>query len=137
MNWVKYFKGMVRDRGLPYFDGVSPVAEPAVTSPSAADPADILASLRQASGEERRDLLGRFLQEGVAKVLGYKDPGQVERDITLLELGLDSLTAVQLRNLLGANLGAHVPASDLLEETSLEALTDLVQDQLERPMEVI
>ncbi|HEY5908883.1 MAG TPA: acyl carrier protein, partial [Vicinamibacteria bacterium] len=71
------------------------------------------------------------------KVLGFEDPGQVERDVTLLELGLDSLTAVQLRNLLRANLGADVPTSDLLEETSVEALTDLLQERLSRHLEVI
>ncbi len=137
MSWAKYFKGMAPDRALPYFERVVPVGEPALHPLAASQAVDRVASMRQASGEERRQLLGLYLQEDVAKVLGFEDPGQVERDVTLLELGLDSLTAVQLRNLLRANLGADVPTSDLLEETSLEGLTDLLQERLSRHLEVI
>ena len=45
----------------------------------------------------------------VAKVLRREDSDPIERRQRLMDLGIDSLMAVQLRNLLGAGLGLKQP----------------------------
>jgi acyl carrier protein len=92
---------------------------------------DVLASVRRAGGgEERRGLLVRYLQERVALVLGYENPAQIDRELTLLELGFDSLMAVQLRNQIRKSLEVDVPIGKLFDSTSVEGLTDVVQDRI-------
>jgi acyl carrier protein len=66
----------------------------------------------------------------VAKILGYADPGQIDGELTLLELGFDSLMAVQLRNQIRANLEVDVPIGKLFGTTSVAGLTDLLGSRL-------
>jgi acyl carrier protein len=63
-------------------------------------------------------------------VLGYKDPGQIDRELTLLELGFDSLMAVQLRNQIRKSLEVDVPIGKLFDSTSVDGLTDVVVQRL-------
>lgn len=129
MDWTRYFVGTAREAVLPYFEGVAPAADLDVPAPAAAG-GDLLAAVRRAQGEDRRNLLGRYLQERVALVLGYKSPGQIDRDLTLLELGFDSLMAVQLRNHIRHSLEVDVPIGKLFDSTSVDGLTHLVQERL-------
>ena len=127
MSWARYFAGTPRDSVLPYFEALVPKAD---DSTPATEAGDLLASVKRAEGEERRDLLGRYLQERVALVLGYKDAAQIDRDLTLLELGFDSLMAVQLRNQIRKSLEVDVPIGKLFDSTSVDGLSRVVQDRL-------
>ncbi len=66
----------------------------------------------------------------MALVLGYKDAAQIDRDLTLLELGFDSLMAVQLRNQIRKSLEVDVPIGKLFDSTSVDGLSRVVQDRL-------
>ncbi len=128
MNWEAFFKAVPRGQAPPYLEALVPVA--AGTDDVKVEVGDLLSSVRQASSGERRDLIARYLQERVAKVVGYQDPSQVDRELTLLELGFDSLMAVQLRNALRSNLGTDVPIGKLFDSTSVDGLADLLQERL-------
>ncbi|MBM7769828.1 acyl transferase domain-containing protein/thioesterase domain-containing protein [Actinokineospora baliensis] len=52
-----------------------------------------------------------LVQAATARVLGHNDPSAVEVDREFLELGLDSLTALDLRALLKEAAGIDLPAS--------------------------
>ncbi|SER42581.1 type I polyketide synthase [Actinokineospora terrae] len=52
-----------------------------------------------------------LVQAATARVLGHADPAAVEVDREFLELGLDSLTALDLRALLREETGVDLPAS--------------------------
>ncbi|GAA3035701.1 type I polyketide synthase [Actinokineospora globicatena] len=52
-----------------------------------------------------------LVQAATARVLGHADPAAVEVDREFLELGLDSLTALDLRALLKDETGVDLPAS--------------------------
>jgi acyl carrier protein len=69
----------------------------------------------------------------VATILGHASGAQVDRDLTLLELGFDSLTAVLLRNQVQASLGIDVPIGRLLGSATVESLTQLLQERLAPP----
>ncbi|MFF3248808.1 type I polyketide synthase [Streptomyces sp. NPDC002870] len=60
----------------------------------------LLAGLRTPAEQEQRLL--RLVREHAATVLGYPGPESVETARTFQDLGIDSLTAVELRNALGA-----------------------------------
>jgi myxalamid-type polyketide synthase MxaE and MxaD len=58
------------------------------------------------------------------------DPARIEPDYPLNELGLDSLLAIELRNRLGAALGAKQPATLLFNYPSVAALAQHFASEL-------
>ncbi|MEU8140232.1 acyltransferase domain-containing protein, partial [Streptodolium elevatio] len=63
------------------------------------------------TGAERLARISDFVQAETAAVLGHHGVGAVESDRAFRELGLDSLTAVELRNRLNAAGGLLLPAT--------------------------
>jgi acyl transferase domain-containing protein/NAD(P)-dependent dehydrogenase (short-subunit alcohol dehydrogenase family)/SAM-dependent methyltransferase len=128
INWPKFVKGVVQGQVPPYFSRVAQAPEKKAAQ--AAAPADIKGQVWAAPPAERGGVVRQYLQERVAVVLGYKDPAQVDRELTLLELGFDSLMAVQLRNQIRKSLEVDVPIGKLFDSTSVDGLTHVVQERL-------
>ncbi|MFE9566862.1 phosphopantetheine-binding protein, partial [Streptomyces sp. NPDC006487] len=63
------------------------------------------------SPKERERTLAELVRVQVAAVLGYGDPGDLDDERSFLDLGFDSLTAVELRNQLGAITGLRLPTT--------------------------
>ena len=60
--------------------------------------------------------------------MGYADRSAVDTTVPLIELGMDSLMAVRIRNTTRADFGAEPPVALLLQGASLQDLTaDLVR----------
>ncbi|MDZ8033647.1 type I polyketide synthase [Nostoc sp. DedSLP04] len=90
----------------------------------------LLQQLQTAPIEERRELLRAYLQSEIAKVLGLSNPQQVEPQQRLFDLGLDSLTAVELRNRLQTNLGYTMRSTLLFDYPTLAALLDYLAENV-------
>ena len=128
INWPKFVKGVVEGQVPPYFNRVAKAAAQNVAA--ATEGAGIKAQVWAASPAERLGILRRYVQERVATILGYANAAQVDRDVTLLELGFDSLMAVQLRNQIRTQLEIDVPVGKLFDSTSVEGMTDLLRERL-------
>ena len=79
-------------------------------------------SLSQAPADERGEVLAQQLGRRLETVLGVNPAGPQQRRQPLPAFGFDSLMAVQMKNLLEADLGQSVPISLLLQGSSLEQL---------------
>jgi len=89
-----------------------------------------LQHLDQLDPEQRRDALHPLVMAQVARVLGTQ-PQRIDSGQSLVDMGLDSLMSLQLRNWVKSTLNVTLPASTLLEQPSLENLVDLLSDSMQ------
>src|SRR5207253_9094877 len=80
--------------------------------------------LQQAAPSQRRAILLDYLREQVSRVLGLEPSLRLEAQQPLMELGLDSLMAIELRNALAGALNLKLPATCLFDYPTIEALAD-------------
>jgi len=119
-----------------YLDGSLPTVarweSHAPAAPPKADAAEV-GSLRDALARapvrRRADVLVRHMQEQAAELLGL-DADDVDEDRPLSELGIDSVTAVELVERVGRALGADIPGTLLFDYPTLEAIAGFVIDEL-------
>jgi len=124
VEWGRFARAV--GHPVPFLEEVVAAGAP----PSKAEP-DFLRQLRAAPAGEREELLGAYLRTRVARVLGLPPAEPIEPGRTLFDLGIDSLTALELRNLLEAGLGHRLRATLLFDYPTLEELRDhLVRDVL-------
>lgn len=85
--------------------------------------------LRLAEPEEQQKILEDALRQLAARVLRMKQE-QLETNIPLNSLGMDSLIATELRNRMELNLGVTVSVVDLLQGPTITQLVDKALTQL-------
>ncbi|MFS8204676.1 type I polyketide synthase [Streptomyces sp. CWNU-52B] len=105
-------RGVVRDR-------VRRAEAAAVDRAGAASLGDSLSAM---TDEERAEALLGLVREHTATVLAHGTPGTVTPDRSFKELGFDSLTAVELRNRLGAATGLRLRATLVFDYPTPSAL---------------
>jgi amino acid adenylation domain-containing protein len=114
-------------RGLGITDNVPPkfahllrkrsgAAGPVAASPEA---------IRAAAPTDRRPLVERLVRDKAAALLGA-DAADMDDHRPLLELGLDSLMAVELRNWIENQLGVGLPIATLMRGAGVAALADSI-----------
>ncbi|WP_256864090.1 type I polyketide synthase [Streptomyces avermitilis] len=83
--------------------------------------ADRLARLPEA---ERAERVLALVREEASRALGLRSAQSVRPDQPLRELGMDSVTAVELRNRIGTRIGAKLPATLLFDHPTPSRLAE-------------
>jgi hypothetical protein len=92
----------------------------------------LLQMLQQARPEQRESQLLEFLRSEVGRVLGFDPPSALDPRQGFFEIGMDSLTAVELRNRLQTLLAHDLPSTLMFEYPDLVSLTNyLLQEVLQ------
>lgn len=107
-------------RSLPLFQNLK-VAEHAST-PNAMPTYDIVARISHADLGEQNVLMMDYLRHTVAATLGVRDIAAVSIDQPLFEMGIDSLTSLELVNSLKSALGFAVSTNELFNYPSIKQL---------------
>ncbi|MEV4050117.1 type I polyketide synthase [Amycolatopsis sp. NPDC049688] len=85
-------------------------------------PAGLAGQLTGLDRETAAATVTGFVRTEVATALGHRSPASVEVAKPFSELGIDSLTSVELRNRIGAGTGLRLPASLLFNHPTVELL---------------
>ncbi|MCK1796997.1 type I polyketide synthase [Streptomyces sp. XM4193] len=96
----------------------------------AAAPADFRARLAELDGPQRQTLLHRTVLGHLAAVLGHASADSLDADRGFLDLGMSSLTAVELRNRLNAETGLTLPSTLIFDHPDPAALVQHLSTEL-------
>ncbi|NES79641.1 MULTISPECIES: type I polyketide synthase [unclassified Okeania] len=91
---------------------------------------DFLQHLEAATVSEKRDLLVSLVRTQVAKVLGMNNEKSIGLDEGFFDLGMDSLTSVELRNKLQTILECSIPFTLAFDYPTMGELIDYLAQQL-------
>src|SRR5690606_5292134 len=75
----------------------------------------LMEQLREVAPSERQQMLIDALCSQLARVMGFDSPDRIKPNQPLQELGLDSLMAVEMRNVVNGFVGRALPATLLFK----------------------
>ncbi|MEZ6138231.1 MAG: SDR family NAD(P)-dependent oxidoreductase [Pirellulaceae bacterium] len=121
-------------RGLGITDRISPrfahLIQQSTTDDSAAIGESLTAeNLRTADSSRRAELVQTLLSNKLSSLLGISAK-QIPVERTLLEMGLDSLMAVELRNWIESQLDMNIPIAALMRGGTSRDITNQLVDML-------
>lgn len=136
VDWPVFFKELAVRRPPPLLSDVARATSP--TNASLGSTNDFLSKLNQAEpGTPRRALLREHICQQVTKILEFDNTFVLDSHQPLAEVGLDSLMAIELRNMLSMSIGRQLPPTLLFDYPTIEAvysyLATLVFDDESRP----
>ncbi|MFF0574643.1 type I polyketide synthase [Streptosporangium saharense] len=122
----------------PLLRGLVRAARPAARSRAGAGGgASLVGRLAGLDGAARAEVLLGLVRAEVGTVLDHPTPDTIPADRALIELGLDSLTSVELRNRLSTASGLRLPATLTFDHPTPQAIADLLGRELgDTPREV-
>jgi len=134
VDWAT-FSGMFAGRRVPpYFSSlVQAAVAPIKQKLKALSPqSDLLRQLQEASAAKRQKLLRHYVETQALKVLSMEASQAIHEKQPLTDLGLDSLMAVELRNLLGTGLSLPraLPATLVFDYPTTAALSEYLLKEL-------
>ena len=97
---------------------------------SETETSDFMQRLTSSSQEDRYNLLVDYIQRKVALVLRLRDSQLPTPEQNLMEIGMDSLTTLELKNLLQKDLRINIPIVRFIGQTTIAALVTELSKQL-------
>ncbi|MFD7721634.1 beta-ketoacyl synthase N-terminal-like domain-containing protein, partial [Streptomyces sp. NPDC059814] len=103
----------------------------AVAGAGAGDGQELARSLAGLDADERARKVLEMVRDRVAKVLGHASAQAIEADRPFQELGFDSLSAVELRNVLNLTTGLRLPATLVFDYPTSQAVAGYIDGELD------
>ncbi|MBG0567811.1 SDR family NAD(P)-dependent oxidoreductase, partial [Actinoplanes sp. NEAU-A11] len=132
IDWDRLYLAFTASRVRPLLHAVPEVRaiRAAESRRAGAGPAGLVDRLAAGTPQDRQRALLDLVREHVAATLGHSGPETVRADRSFKDLGLDSLTGVEIRNRLGAVTGLSLPATVVFDEPTPAALAQRLGAEL-------
>jgi acyl transferase domain-containing protein/NADPH:quinone reductase-like Zn-dependent oxidoreductase/NADP-dependent 3-hydroxy acid dehydrogenase YdfG/acyl carrier protein len=133
IDWSKFTAQFPSDIELPFLAEFTNTIESKITP----QVAELRQQLEASAPKQRPILLMNYVRSQIAKVLNLTSTEEIDPKEGFLQLGMDSLMAVELRNRLQSSLGCSVPASLIFDYPTVDALVSYLIQELwtDRPPE--
>ncbi|MGZ4553294.1 MAG: type I polyketide synthase, partial [Mycobacteriaceae bacterium] len=131
MDWAHFAPAFTSDRPSALFSELPEVDQaPGDSGQDAETSGDRRQRLAELPAGERERVLRDLVRESAAVVLGYAPSTRIDADQPFKELGFDSLTGVELRNLLQARTGADLASSAVFDYPTVTRLAGYLAGEL-------
>jgi acyl transferase domain-containing protein/acyl carrier protein len=134
IQWAMYLEGRGTPARSSFYATLAPVR---VTEPRGLEPQaqtapryPLAERLQAALPQERPEVLARSLQQEVARILRLDASSELDWRQGFAELGMDSLMAIELRNVLQKGLGRTIPATVALDHPTIDFLVKHLLDEV-------
>ncbi|WP_372515626.1 SDR family NAD(P)-dependent oxidoreductase [Streptantibioticus ferralitis] len=130
VDWERFAPGFTAVRPSPLLAELPEARSTAPAVPDGGSRSTLAQRLAGLSEAERERVTLELVRTYVAEVLGHSDVDEVESGRAFKELGFDSLTAVELRNRLGAATELRLPATLIFDYPTPAALAEYLRTEL-------
>lgn len=131
VQWPKFMQQFIAGQEPPFLtEMAAAVREQEPVTPLAVIQSALMQRLEAARASERPELLLAHVREQAAQVLGLDDPDALDPETPLRDLGMDSLMAVQLRNLLSESLARPLPATLMFNYPTIGDVADYLSREV-------
>ena len=124
VNWRVFLAGYGTGKIPPIYENFTellPQSQDAITSETPCQ--SILSLLESANPDERWLILTQYIKVQVTDVLAYEKSIHIDNHMGFFDLGMDSLTGIELKNRLQNNLDCTLPASLIFDYPCVNDLT--------------
>ncbi|MDB9379322.1 type I polyketide synthase, partial [Nodularia sphaerocarpa] len=125
INWQKFAINS------PFFENFYPANNPEITETPPLK-TDLLEKLSQLEKAAANELLETYIREQIAKILGFA-PNAINPQTGFFDLGMDSLTAIELKNRLQTDLKITLPSTIAFDYPNIQTLAQHLSHELTHP----
>lgn len=126
VDWPAYVRRLADLSPPPFFANLVEPPVHAPSMPAASQQPDLLARLQREVPVMREKAVLTLIQDVAKEVMGHAQTHTIASDRPLMEQGIDSLMAVELRNKLSSAVHTTLPASLIFDYPTLEKIRDFL-----------
>jgi acyl transferase domain-containing protein len=128
VDWGRFHSLFAMARPRPLLHDIPAVAEQIAEGSHSADGSVLAQQLAGLDATRQHDAVLGLVKSHAAAVLGHAGAGAISSTRAFLDLGFDSLTAVELRNRLNAATGLRLPATLVFDCPTPDAMAATIRE---------
>lgn len=121
MDWDKFFSNPAYGKTTPFFSAVAPKS-------ASSGKSNLMEQIEKLPANEKRPFLTNHILKRIAEVLMLEHTSEVNPDRSLFDTGVDSLMAVELKNVIESDLQRPLRSTLLFDYPTPGELIDYVTD---------